>query len=133
MSEESRDKRRRALKAANEMRTRQAEARVFAALDEMQRSGERINVHGVARRAGVSRSFIYNSPALHAEVHRLADNEPRLISRGSAQRSSDDSLRARLADALERIVSLTDEVAQLVAERENLLGEIRELRRGDRR
>lgn len=115
------------------MRTRQAEARVFAALDEMQRSGERINVHGVARRAGVSRSFIYNSPALHAEVHRLADNEPRLISRGSAQRSSDDSLRARLADALERIVSLTDEVAQLVAERENLLGEIRELRRGDRR
>jgi predicted nucleic acid-binding Zn-ribbon protein len=83
-------------------------------LTAMADAGETVTVALIARRAGVSRSWIYTQPALRDRIRQLqrhrADAD---TGRATATRASDDSLRQRLALAHERINQLRAENQQL--------------------
>jgi Family of unknown function (DUF6262) len=127
-----RDRRIATLGEANQRRSAASLQRCETAIAALTHDGQRITVNAVARRAGVSRSFIYAHNQLLARIRALADAEPRLRAPSVTARASDESLRRRLADALDRIRDLTAERDALRNERETLLGENRELRRAAR-
>jgi chromosome segregation ATPase len=95
-------------------RHQQALQRTQQTLAEMNDAGETVTVALIARRAGVSRSWIYTQPALRDQIQQLqrhrADAE---TTRKATIRASDDSLRQRLALAHERIGQLRAENQQL--------------------
>jgi hypothetical protein len=103
--------------------------RARTAVAELISQGSRVTVHGVAVRGGVSRSFIYSTPELLAEIRQHAGNDRRLVVPAVNARASEGSLHARLSDALDRIRELKGENEALRVEREVLLGQNRELRR----
>jgi hypothetical protein len=80
----------------------------------MRDAGEAVTIALVARRAGVSRSWIYTQPALRNQIQQLqryrAETE---TSREATIRASDDSLRQRLPLAHERISQLRAENHQV--------------------
>ncbi|WP_223178793.1 DUF6262 family protein [Paeniglutamicibacter gangotriensis] len=117
-----------ALQAANEARSRRASEAVISALRTMVRDGDRVNPNAVAKKSGVSRSFIYSQPALRALVANHGNTDPRIRAVSAQERSTDASLRRRLADAFDRAAQLGEELTQVKREREALLGELRELR-----
>jgi len=70
----------------------------------------------VAQAAGVSRSWLYTQPDISAQLRRLRQTTNDAGSAGTipaAQRATDESLRARLAAALDRNRQLADENARL--------------------
>jgi chromosome segregation ATPase len=95
-------------------RHQQALHRAQQTLAEMNDAGEPVTVALIARRAGVSRSWIYTQPALRDRIGQLqrhrADAD---ANRETITRASDDSLRQRLALAHERISQLRAENQQL--------------------
>jgi hypothetical protein len=95
-------------------RHQQALHRTQQTLTEMTDAGETMTVALIARRAGVSRSWIYTQPALRNQIQQLqrhrADAE---TNRETTTRASDNSLRQRLALAHERISQLRTENQQL--------------------
>jgi chromosome segregation ATPase len=73
--------------------------RVLAALDATIDTGQSLTIAALARRAGVSRRFIYDHPELRAEAERRsAQAADRRASRATA-RVTTASLRADLANA----------------------------------
>lgn len=76
-------------------------ARVLAALDAMVATGEPPGVSLLARRAGVSRRFVYDHPELRAEVGRrsaqIADQHAGAVT--ASARTTTASLRADLENA----------------------------------
>ena len=71
---------------------------------------------GVAKTAGVSRSWLYTQPDISSQIRRLRQNTSSAGSAGAipaGQRTTDASLRARLATALDRNKQLADENARL--------------------
>lgn len=76
-------------------------ARVLAALDALVVSGNAFTIAALARRAGVSRRFIYDHPELRAEAERrsaeIADSHAGALM--ASARVSTASLRADLANA----------------------------------
>ncbi|MFE9484748.1 DUF6262 family protein [Streptomyces spororaveus] len=95
-----------------------------AALD---RTGAPVSFEGVARRAGISRSWLYGQPDIRAEIERLRDATQRSPSLQipAAERSSDGSLHARLEAALERNRQLTEENQRLRRQLAHALGDQR--------
>ena len=89
-------------------------------------------MHGVAARAGVARSFIYSHPALLADIRDLGGPSNRLKTPVAQTRATEDSLRNRLADALDRIDELEGRLVSMTDERERLLGELRSTRAENR-
>ena len=55
--------------------------RVLAALDVTLSTGEPLTIAALARRAGVSRRFIYDHPELRAEAGRAAPRPPAITPR----------------------------------------------------
>jgi hypothetical protein len=83
-------------------------------LTEMADGSEPVTMALVARRAGVSRSWIYSQPELRNRIQQL--QSLRISSdaaRDTVTRASDDSLRQRLVLAHERIGQLREENHQL--------------------
>jgi hypothetical protein len=78
-------------------RHRRAVTRALQALRELDNEGAAINFQRVARRAGVSRQWLYTQPALRAEIERLRD-ESRVLGDGvpARQRATEASMRQRL-------------------------------------
>jgi len=76
-------------------------ARLLATLDAFIAAGQAPVVSGLARRAGVSRRFVYDHPELRAEIARraseLADHQAGAITASS--RTTTASLRADLENA----------------------------------
>jgi hypothetical protein len=107
-------------------RASDAEARARRALAELDRAGERITFAAVARRAQVSRQFLYSHPALRGEIAELRTPAARSSSPSPA-RASDNSLRTRLRAALEDNQRLRTELTRLRAELAVAHGRNREL------
>jgi len=92
-------------------------SRAVQALRELDRAGAPVTFAGVAQAAGVSRSWLYTQPDISSQIRRL-----RKQTADAAQRSTDASLRTRLAAALDRNKQLADDNARLRRQRAHALG-----------
>jgi len=99
-------------------------ARVLATLQAMAAAGEPPGVSAVARRAQVSRRFIYDHPELRAELTRraaqVADHHARTVT--ASARTTTASLRADLENARARNHRLDTELAALRRRLSELIG-----------
>jgi len=83
-------------------------------LTEIADAGETVTVALIARRAAVSRSWIYTQPALRDRIRQLQQHRADAGAiREAVTRASDDSLRQLLALAHDRISQLRAENQQL--------------------
>jgi hypothetical protein len=98
-------------------------------LVEMADAGELVTMALVARRAGVSRSWIYSQPELRDRIQQLRSLRATAdVVRDTATRATDDSLRQRLTLAHERISRLRAENQQLRDALAHAHGQLREAR-----
>jgi hypothetical protein len=99
--------------------------RVLAALEATLSAGQPLTIAALARRAGVSRRFIYDHPELRTEAERRgAQTADRLAGATTASaRVSVASLRADLANAKATNHRLTTELAALRRRLGQLLGQ----------
>lgn len=103
---------------ADSVRRRQ---RVLKAFNEALNDGEEISVTGIARRAGVDRSFLYRHTDLLEQIHALEAHPPNALSLGPAV--SRASLQADLLNAQQRAARLAARVNQLEQRLSEALGE----------
>jgi len=106
-------------------------SRAIQALRELDRAGVPVTFAGVARAAGVSRSWLYTQPGISSQIRRLRQQADGPGSAGAvptAQRASDASLRARLTAALDRNKELADDNARLRRQLARALGDQRSAR-----
>jgi hypothetical protein len=109
-------------------------SRAVQALRELDRAGTPVTFAGVAQAAGVSRSWLYTQPDISSHIRRLRQSGNGAGSAGSAgavpagQRSTEASLRARLAAALDRNKQLADDNARLRRQLARALGDQRSQR-----
>ncbi|MDX2524523.1 DUF6262 family protein [Streptomyces europaeiscabiei] len=113
--------------AAARKRRELTRAKAIQALRELDRTGAPVSFEGVARRAGISRSWLYGQPDIRAGIERLRDATRRSPSPQipAAERSSDASLHARLEAALERNRQLMEENQSLRRQLAHALGDQR--------
>jgi hypothetical protein len=98
------------------------------ALRDLDRSGNPVTFAGVARAAGVSRSWLYTQPDISGQIRRLRQNTNGTGSAGpipAGQRATDASLRARLTAALDRNKQLADDNTRLRRQLARALGDQR--------
>jgi Family of unknown function (DUF6262) len=102
-------------------------AKAIHAVRELDRAGAAITFELVARTASVSRSWLYASPDIRAEIQRLRDTTRRapVPQIPAAQRASDVSLLRRLRKANERNRKLAEENQQLRRQLARALGQQR--------
>jgi Family of unknown function (DUF6262) len=106
-------------------------ARAIQALHELDRAGVPVTFAGVARSAGISRSWLYTQPGISSQIRRLRQQADGAGSAGAvpaAQRATDASLRARLTAALDRNKELADDNARLRRQLARALGDQRSAR-----
>jgi len=106
-------------------------ARAIQALHELDRAGVPVTFAGVARAAGVSRSWLYTQPGISSQIRRLRQQADGAGSAGAvpaAQRATDASLRARLTAALDRNKELANDNARLRRQLARALGDQRSAR-----
>jgi Family of unknown function (DUF6262) len=106
-------------------------ARAIQALHELDRAGVPVTFAGVARAAGVSRSWLYTQPGISSQIRRLRQQADGASSAGAvpaAQRATDASLRARLTAALDRNKELANDNARLRRQLARALGDQRSAR-----
>ena len=95
--------------------------RVLAALDRAATEGEEINASGIARAAGVDRTFLYRHRDLLENIHALQTEPTASDSAGPAVTRA--SLQADLLAAHERAVRLNTRVQHLESRLSETLGE----------
>lgn len=95
--------------------------RVLAALDHATESGEELSVSGIARRAGVDRTFLYRHRDLLERIHTAETQPPNTPDTGSAATRA--SLHADLLAAQQRCARMTARIQQLEARLSEMLGE----------
>jgi hypothetical protein len=118
----------RRLAEAAARRTLDAEQRVQGALRELDRAGAAVTFAAVAKRAGVSRVFLYEHAELRAQVEALRAAQAAAPARLPVrQRASDASLRARLRAALDENQRQREEITSLREELALAHGRVREL------
>lgn len=84
------------------------------ALRELDAEGTTISFQSVARRAGVSRQWLYTQPSIRQEIERLRDRAPaRPDGVPARQRATESSLRQRLEMLRAENQRLRDENASL--------------------
>jgi hypothetical protein len=108
-------------------RSQHTRAKAVQALRVLDAAGEPVTFENVAKRAGVSRSWLYAQPDLRAEIEHLRAahrREPGSLV-PARQRASDASLLRRLEAANTRIRRLTEENQQLREQLARALGEQR--------
>jgi hypothetical protein len=119
------------LSEAADRRHELTRSRTVQALRELDRSGTPVTFAGVAKAAGVSRSWLYTQPDISSQIRRLRQNTSSAGSAGAipaGQRATDASLRARLMTALDRNKQLDDENARLRRQLACALGDQRSAR-----
>ena len=87
-----------------------------AALRELGPADRPVTFQAVARHAGVSRQWLYEQPELRAEIERLRDERPPAPARRTHERTSEASLRQRVATLLAENRRLRRENTELRAE-----------------
>ena len=104
-----------ALTAAAHQRSHDTRHRTIDTLRRLDAAGQAVTLAGVARAAGVSRSWLYRQADLRAEIDRL--RTPGTAATAApippAQRASTESLRRRLEATLDEIQRLKAENHQL--------------------
>jgi hypothetical protein len=103
-------------------------SRAVQALRELDRAGVPVTFAGVAQAAGISRSWLYTQPDISSQIRRLRQETNAAGGVPAAQRSTDASLRARLAAALDRNRQLADENTRLRRQLARALGDQRSSR-----
>jgi hypothetical protein len=106
-------------------------SRAVQALRELDRSGVPVTFARVAQAAGISRSWLYTQPDISSQIRKLRQETNAAGSAGgipAVQRSTDASLRTRLAAALDRNKQLADENARLRRQLAHALGDQRSVR-----
>ena len=116
-----------ALAQATRRRAEQARTRAEHALAAAGRTGSPATVAGLAKIAGVSRSWLYTQPDLTAAIRQLQQRHP-ATERTGPQPATVTSLRHRLDTALARLKQLRADNAELTRRLEAAHGEIRRLR-----
>jgi hypothetical protein len=101
-------------------------SRAVQALRELDRAGVPVTFAGVAKAAGISRSWLYTQPDISSQIRRLRQQTANAAGSAggipAAQRATDASLGARLAAALHRNKQLADENARLRRQLAHALG-----------
>lgn len=95
--------------------------RVLKALNEASNDGEELSVSGIARRAGVDRSFLYRHSDLREQIHAMEAQRPNGAGVGPAV--SRASLQADLLNAHQRAARLAARVHQLEQRLSEALGD----------
>lgn len=95
--------------------------RVLKAINDATNQGDQISVSGIARRAGVDRSFLYRHRDLLEQIHAAEAQPPNAPGVGPAV--SRASLQADLTNAHQRAVRLATRVHQLEQRLSEVLGE----------
>ena len=95
--------------------------RVLTALRNAIRDGDQISVNGIARAAGVDRTFLYRHRQLLDQVHAAAAQPPGAPGAGPAVTRA--SLQADLLAAQQRCVRMAARAQQLQTRLSALLGE----------
>lgn len=115
------------LAVAARRRAELTRAKAVQALRELDRAGAPISFDGVARTAGVSRSWLYAQPDLRAEIERLRQATRPAPEQHvpTTQRTSEASLLTRLQAALDRNRQLAEENQRLRRQLAHALGERR--------
>ena len=97
--------------AARHHRAVQSAEQALRALDK---EGAAVSFQAIAKRAGVSRQWLYTQPQIRAEIERLRDQAPsRRDGIPARQRASDASLRQHLDSLRAENQRLRDENASL--------------------
>jgi hypothetical protein len=86
-------------------------ARATSALSELAAEGAEISFQQVARRARVSRQWLYSQPDLRAQIEDLRERPRRGVP--ARERSSEASLHQRLRTLVDENRALRDEVRDL--------------------
>jgi hypothetical protein len=106
-------------------------AKAIQALHELDRAGTPVTFAGIAKAAGISRSWLYTQPDISGQIRRQREKTASAGSVGAippGQRATDASLRARLAAAHTRNKQLADENARLRRQLARALGDQRSSR-----
>jgi len=119
-----------ALTQAATARHQRALERAERALRDLDTEGAAISFQAVARRADVSRQWLYTQPALRAEIERLRDRAPARDAVPARQRASEASLRQRLESLRAENQRLREENASLKGELAIAYGQQRDARNG---
>jgi hypothetical protein len=119
---------------AAEHRSERAADRTRSAIRRLARNGEPVSFQSVAREASVSRQFLYSQAPLRGEIERLrAAHLEAAAQPPPPQRASEASLKARNQTLLDENRRLREELAELREELAGAWGELRALRREQRR
>lgn len=130
------DRRHDALTMAARGKHDRAVAKAKAAIKAMDDEGVPVNFPAVARRAGVSRQWLYTQLELRAEIEGLRELQHAAAggrSRPVRERASDNSLRTRNRTLLEENGRLRDEITALREELAVVHGELRAARQTPKR
>lgn len=115
------------LTAATIRRREAARARAVDAIEDARRLGEPLTLAGAARRAGVSRAYLYSQPDLIAAVRELQQvNGGRPPGIPTQQRASAASLLARIQILTSRNKDLREENRRLRRRLEAAHGRLRD-------
>jgi Family of unknown function (DUF6262) len=99
------------LKKAAAARHEHARQRAIEALDRLQSTGATVTVAGLARSAGVARSWLYTQPDLLDRITTPPPSTP--TAANPRTRASEESWQRRIELAHKRIKELTEENQQL--------------------
>lgn len=119
------------LKAAAHQRHLDCITRVFAALEDAKRDKKPVTVSGIAKAAGVSRTFLHH-PAqadLLAKIRAIGAATPQRTTPAPPQRISSASHQAIVQTLKKANQDLRAENAQLRRDLAQALGQLRDLRR----
>jgi hypothetical protein len=116
------------LQAAAQRRRDATIQRATAALAELAEQGAQISFQSVARRAGVSRQWLYDQPALRTQIEQLRERPAQGVP--AREHASDASLQQRLRGLLDDNQALREQVRALTHELALAYGQQRHVRGG---
>jgi hypothetical protein len=115
------------LAAAQVRRHHELVERTSQTLRRLDRDGTAVTFTAVARAAGVSRAFLYNTPLVRDEIDRLRQTRPAGAARPPVvQRRSENSKDALIARLTDDNRQLRADNRELHTHNETLLGRLRE-------
>jgi AcrR family transcriptional regulator len=99
-------------------------AAVERVVTELQQNGQPVSLRDVAQRAGVSRNYIYTTPAAKELVLGARSSQAKSTRSLTSRPASDESLKMRLQAALQRIDELELDNGQLRQRNDALVEEV---------